>query len=353
MPAIAARLNLRVPPAPTRLTGVGKHGRARYLAVLLAFGALISAAPALADAALDAHRLQLQLPPPLPAEFQQNHTATPLKVATSLPSIVITQIRIRGTTVYLESKLTLLVTDYVGKKQDLQSLEQAAATISAYYRKHGYVLARAWLPEQSLDDGVLEIRVNEGLTGSNAPEQPQEAPLDDAWLQARLGAFESSSPPMPEITPRKRLAVTANSGQGSNLNLNYIRAPSAGGSTAAPANAAPGATPDPRSSNPDSVRTYTAGDSTADNVWIFDLGLRYDLAQALSLVTFYDVARSNRRQIDPSGSHRSLAGAGFGFEWQLGEGDLISVTAAWRSSAQAATDADQAPRIDLYLRKSF
>jgi hemolysin activation/secretion protein len=49
-------------------------------------------------------------------------------------------------------------------------LQQVANEVTRYYREHGLILAKAVVPEQTVDDGVVEIRVIEGTLGSVRPQ---------------------------------------------------------------------------------------------------------------------------------------------------------------------------------------
>ena len=73
--------------------------------------------------------------------------------------------RISGNTAFMQVELLVLVQDYVGKEVSFSDLEAAAARISHYYRERGYLVARAYLPTQDIEDGVVEIAVIEGRFG--------------------------------------------------------------------------------------------------------------------------------------------------------------------------------------------
>ncbi|MDD5030907.1 MAG: POTRA domain-containing protein, partial [Rhodoferax sp.] len=60
--------------------------------------------------------------------------------------VTVASFKITGNTVYSEDLLQALLGGYIGKQLDLADLDQAAAQISQYYRRHGYFVARAYLP---------------------------------------------------------------------------------------------------------------------------------------------------------------------------------------------------------------
>ena len=55
----------------------------------------------------------------------------------------------------------MLVADAEGRSLTLSRIEGLAKRITDYYHAHGYPLARAVIPPQTIEDGVVEIRVNE------------------------------------------------------------------------------------------------------------------------------------------------------------------------------------------------
>ena len=79
--------------------------------------------------------------------------------------VLIRSIRITGTTVFLPEELRLLVAGVEGQELSLAEIEALAARITSYYRSRGYVIARAYVPPQRVQDGILEIAVLEGRIG--------------------------------------------------------------------------------------------------------------------------------------------------------------------------------------------
>jgi hemolysin activation/secretion protein len=80
--------------------------------------------------------------------------------------VVVRTIHITGARVYTESKLGALVQDAVGRTLTLAELQALAHRITLYYRSHGYLLTRAYLPAQEIRNGQVEIAVLEGRIGS-------------------------------------------------------------------------------------------------------------------------------------------------------------------------------------------
>jgi hemolysin activation/secretion protein len=70
----------------------------------------------------------------------------------------------RGNTIYPGSTLAQLVESYRGKIT-FEKLLEATSKITAYYRQHGYLVAHAYVPEQEIKGGNVEINILEGVLG--------------------------------------------------------------------------------------------------------------------------------------------------------------------------------------------
>lgn len=82
--------------------------------------------------------------------------------------LVVSGFRISGNTIYPESVLLEQVTEFVGKEQNIDGLNDAATKVRAYYRERGYFLVQAYLPQQEIKGGVVEIAVIEARIGKVA-----------------------------------------------------------------------------------------------------------------------------------------------------------------------------------------
>jgi len=68
--------------------------------------------------------------------------------------------------IHIESKLLLpLINSYKNRELSFNDMQKVAIIITKEYRKQGYLVARAYIPVQSMSDGVLEISVIEGVYG--------------------------------------------------------------------------------------------------------------------------------------------------------------------------------------------
>lgn len=69
---------------------------------------------------------------------------------------------VTGVTVFSQDRIQALLAPDEGRELTLAELEGLAARITALYREHGYILARAYVPAQEMRGGVVEITVVEG-----------------------------------------------------------------------------------------------------------------------------------------------------------------------------------------------
>lgn len=139
-------------------------------ALLLAWLASLSAhaAPAAPDAGQTIRELQkqpeLNAPKPM-APLRIEEDVTRKEPAHDDVRIAVRAIHVSGSRAFAAAELETLVANLAGGEHTLAELYQGAARITAYYRAHGYVLARAYLPAQDIRNGVVVIAVVEGRLG--------------------------------------------------------------------------------------------------------------------------------------------------------------------------------------------
>ena len=76
------------------------------------------------------------------------------------------QIRITGNTVFDTPTLHALLAHAEGQRLTLLELSESIYAITDFYRKAGYPLARAVIPVQTIDDGMVTVQVVEARIGS-------------------------------------------------------------------------------------------------------------------------------------------------------------------------------------------
>lgn len=129
----------------------------------------LAAAGAAAQTAPRAGDLLRQLEPPpatAPRPDAPRLEGTTPPAATPAPASVtkfqLLSLRITGATRFTEDQLVALVRDAIGREMDLAQLQALADRITLHYRRHGYTVARAYLPPQQVQDGGVQIAVLEG-----------------------------------------------------------------------------------------------------------------------------------------------------------------------------------------------
>ncbi|MCM8831197.1 MAG: BamA/TamA family outer membrane protein [Candidatus Omnitrophica bacterium] len=79
--------------------------------------------------------------------------------------VFIRKINVVGATLLSEKEIEEIIKDFKDKELSLKELQKICDLITDRYRQKGYVTSRAYLPPQKIVEGVLEIRVVEGLMG--------------------------------------------------------------------------------------------------------------------------------------------------------------------------------------------
>ncbi|MBI5329232.1 MAG: ShlB/FhaC/HecB family hemolysin secretion/activation protein [Betaproteobacteria bacterium] len=137
---------------------------------------------ALAQTAPDAGRLQRELEASQrepervkksPAPFTLPLDAKPLAEQEDAPRILVKSFRVSGNLAVPAADLGERLRPWVGRELSMANLMQAVQDVTQIYRDRGYILARAYLPSQEVNDGVIEIAVLEGRL-DRVVVQPQD-----------------------------------------------------------------------------------------------------------------------------------------------------------------------------------
>jgi len=81
------------------------------------------------------------------------------------PRVRVSRFAVTGVTVFSEDQVQALLASGEGRELTLAEIEALANRVTAFYREHGYILARAYVPAQEMHDGVVQIAVLEGRVG--------------------------------------------------------------------------------------------------------------------------------------------------------------------------------------------
>lgn len=141
-------------------------------------------APAVALSSLFAAFAQAAEPPQLPNAGSILQQTQPIKPPSASPigtgltieqangsaspptaPFPVKEIRISGNTQFDGATLHALVADAEGKSLTLAQLAEAAERITAYYHEHGFPLARAVIPAQTIRNGIVSLTVVEARYG--------------------------------------------------------------------------------------------------------------------------------------------------------------------------------------------
>lgn len=110
-------------------------------------------------------------------------------------SIFIRQIRIINSSIFDNNELHSLVASDENKKHNLKQLNDIAGKVSSYYKQHGYMVSRAYIPEQLINDGVLYIHVVEARLNKvkvNNLSRLSSGKIDGALKELHAGDFVSA-----------------------------------------------------------------------------------------------------------------------------------------------------------------
>ena len=81
------------------------------------------------------------------------------------PILPLKRLEFGATRVLPESLLTELRGRYEGRTVSIADIKAIAAAVNKYYREHGYLTSRAYLPEQDVSKGTLRVELMEGTIG--------------------------------------------------------------------------------------------------------------------------------------------------------------------------------------------
>ena len=159
------------------------------LASLLALGAASHAAPPDAGQLLrqetDRDKAPAaQLPPTLPA-------AAPEKIASDAgPVLPVTSFRIVGLQTLSDAQVQAMLASYAGQSYSINGLHRVAEKLEQWLRAQGLFTARAYLPPQDIQGGVVELRVLEGrVEGIDIKRAPGTRLSDDTLRALLAGAL--------------------------------------------------------------------------------------------------------------------------------------------------------------------
>lgn len=157
------------------------YRRGEFKSRVAALGMALAPVLALAQAAPDAGSILRDIQKS--TDYRPSHTLPPV----SFPGeqappdsgfkVFVHGFRISRAKLFPEAELQALLADFVGKELGFAQLQKAALKIGEHYRQHGY-FARAFLPRQQIENGIVEIVVLEGKLGEVEIDKSSQSRLD-------------------------------------------------------------------------------------------------------------------------------------------------------------------------------
>ncbi len=129
--------------------------------------------------------IELPRPPTLPVV---KDIATAPSTEKEGPRFHVSSFKISGVTAFPIDELQKLLSDLTTKDVSLGELQQALERLSQYYHQHGYFVARAYLPAQDIQDGIVAITVLEGTVNEIVVRPAGELRLNKAIIENTMRA---------------------------------------------------------------------------------------------------------------------------------------------------------------------
>ncbi len=119
--------------------------------------------------------------------------------------IKVSRFDISGARLFPVARLQALLQSYCGQELDLAGLYAVAQKITIFYRQQGYLLARAWLPAQDVQQGVVKLVILEGYY--QQVQLQNHSQVRDGVFSQFLKAFPEKSPVDANVLQRQLLLL--------------------------------------------------------------------------------------------------------------------------------------------------
>ena len=103
-----------------------------------------------------------EVPEKIPEAIPEETPTPPVSTPSSGDKVPIADIQVIGSSVFSEADFAPVLEQYEGQDLGLRELRQAADDVTQLYLESGYITSRAVLSEQTIVDGVVQVRVIEG-----------------------------------------------------------------------------------------------------------------------------------------------------------------------------------------------
>jgi hemolysin activation/secretion protein len=128
------------------------------------FSAAINAAPAIPNAGLimrESSKMPILPKKPIDTQIETPPLKKPMAAQSDL-RVTVQSFSFSGNSQFPASTLQPLLSQYTYRELSFADLQQATAVITGYYRNAGFLVAYAYLPEQTLEHGQVELAIFEG-----------------------------------------------------------------------------------------------------------------------------------------------------------------------------------------------
>lgn len=136
---------------------------------------------------LEQTREPLRLPPPAEPVLPKPPEPKPALPAAPELRVTVKQFTFTGNTIYSDEQLAAVTSEFLNKDLNFEGLNDAATAVRAYYRSRGYFLAQAYLPQQAIRNGIVQIGVIEGRIGEVELDRKPAMRIADSLLAGIVG----------------------------------------------------------------------------------------------------------------------------------------------------------------------
>ena len=123
---------------------------------------------------------------------------------------LIKEFKFSGNSVYSNDELNKLVEPYKNQQLGMNKLKEIASIVTKHYRDNGYFVARAYLPQQTVKDGIIEIAIIEGTYGGF--EIKNSSLVNDETVQNYMDYLKNGQTVSTESLERQMLLINDLSG---------------------------------------------------------------------------------------------------------------------------------------------
>ncbi len=161
-------------------------GGISLLCIVSSFNAFAQTLPDAGQLQRDIERDRLPIAPRQPVTPLIEKLERPALAVPESTRFPVKGFRISRATVFSEAELMPLLKDFVDQDLSLADLRRATDIITRYYHERGYFVARAYIPSQDIEGGIIEIVVLEGKVESISIKPVGTVRLRDGVIEGTL-----------------------------------------------------------------------------------------------------------------------------------------------------------------------